>query len=170
MRVASLHGSHVLALWSQLPLCVACVCQQCSFDHLFPWLECLGTIIRAASMRCVRWQCSCNRLLAWLSCAATTVAVISLHCLCVVAVPSQLPSPMARMCRHYNRSCLLALQVCFCVACVCWQCCPSRHHALLAWVKEASDSPGACLAASRNGVSWVCPCYCTGWTFCVQDA
>lgn len=158
--LASSHGLHVLA---PLPLCIACVCQQCSFNHLFPWLECVSTIITAASMRCSRalaaqlqspprMACMCCRsshshLLAWLVCGDSDIPVAFSYGLHVSALQLQSPPCIASV---------LAVQPDspFCIACVCWQCCPSRHHALLVRVKEASDGPGACLAAGRNGVSW----------------
>lgn len=172
--VISLHCLLVLAGLSRLLLHVACVCQWSCPSCLLAWLACAGTTASLYSL-CVsavqfqspfpmarmRRHYNQSYLHALLACvgsavavaslhglqyAAAIVTVISLHCLCVVTVPSLLPSPMACVCRHCNPSHLLALQAC-------WQCSLTHLFALLACVGSAVPVATVhCLCGSRKPV------------------
>lgn len=126
--VASLRGSHVLAQWSQLPLCVACVCISnavaITFSH--------DLNIQHYNQR---------HLHVLLVCVGSAIPVTFSYGWCAPAL--QLQSPPCT-------TSILAVQPDspFHVARACGQCCARYHHAML-----ACDSPGACLAAARNDVS-----------------
>lgn len=159
--VTSLRCRCMSAALSRSPSPVVCVCRLYNESCLLAFLPCArGAIPGARDVVCVRrhytaivvlpcvavvcWQRSCSRLLALLACVGTTVAVTSLYCSRVLAVPSHLPSPMACMRRHYNRSHLLALQAC-------WQRSLTHLFALLACVGGAVPvATMHCLRGSRK--------------------